>query len=133
MKINQKTALQKRKKIIKHFKMTVINWAIFSDLIFKYQSAGFLTPLELHMLVLQYNMMFYFPPPCFFLSDSVMNYIGVSRYWVTKVRAQTHFYDSTKILLCLFLENEESFWSCNCFYLHQKTKFLWSLKREITF
>lgn len=101
--------------------MTVINWAIFSDLIFKYQSAGYPTPLELQVLGLQYNMIFYFPPSWFFFSDSVMNYIGVSRYWVTKVRAKTHFYDSTKILLCLFLENEESFWSYSCLYLHQKT------------
>lgn len=101
--------------------MTVINWAIFSDLIFKYQSAGYPTPLELQVPGLQYNMIFYFPPSWFFFSDSVMNYIGVSPYWVTKVRAKTHFYDSTKILLCLFLENEESFWSYSCLYLHQKT------------
>lgn len=76
-------------------------------------------------------MMFYLPPPWFFLSDSVMNYIGVASYWVTKVRAQTHFYDSTKILLCLFLENKKSVFEVATFSTCTKNDFCGLFKEKL--
>lgn len=93
---------------------------------------GSLLSQPLQILALQYNLMFYFPPPWFVLSDSLMNDIDVASYWVTKVRVQTHFYDSSKRLLCLFLENEESFCSCNFFPICTKNYFCSLLKKEIT-
>lgn len=109
MERNQSNTIQKNqtKKII------FLKWQLLTELFLMIwyldtNQLGTLLPWQLQILALQYNMMFYFPPSSFVLSDSVMNDIGVASYWVTKVRAQTHFYDSTKILLCLFLENEKS-------------------------
>lgn len=131
MERNQNNTIQKNqtKKII------FLKWHLLTELVLMIwyldtNRLGTLLPWHLQILAPQHNMMFYFPPPCSFLSDSVMNDIGVASYWVTKVRAQTHFYDSSKILLCPFLENEKSLFEVATFSTCTKKNDFCALLKE---
>lgn len=112
--------------------MTAINWTIFNDLIFRQQSAGYLAPLATANNWL-YNIIWCFIsliPTSFLLTVwwmiLVLQVIGSLKY-----RAQTHFYDSTKILLCLFLENKNSLFEVATFSTCTKNDFYALLKEKL--